>query len=83
MDFTPGWPFMPIFGIKGQPVVKSIYIQTLMNYFLIEPRNKNFNECLSLYTTYICTDCIRGSTNLHIHQKFFFFFTMYLNNHEN
>ena len=72
-----------IFGIKCQPVVKSIYIQTLMNYFLIEPRNKNFNECLSLYTTYICTDCIRGSTNLHIHQKFFFFFTMYLNNHEN
>ena len=57
-------------------------IQTLMNYFLIEPRNKKFNECLSLYTTYICTDCIRGSTNLHIHQNIFFF-TMYLNNHEN
>jgi len=24
-----------IFGIKGQPVVKSIYIQAPMNYFLI------------------------------------------------
>ena len=42
MDFTTGWPFMPnilplaiargkIFGIK---VVKSVYIQAPMNYFL-------------------------------------------------
>jgi len=26
-----------IFGIKCQPVVKSVYIQAPMNYFLIKP----------------------------------------------
>ena len=45
IDFTTGWPFyadiLPfaiaqgkIFGIMGQPVVKSVYIQAPMNYFL-------------------------------------------------
>ena len=33
-----------IFGIKGQPVVKSVYIQVPMNYFLIIPFIVLFND---------------------------------------
>ena len=34
MDFTTAIAHGKIFGIKGQPVVKSVYIQAPMNYFL-------------------------------------------------
>jgi len=32
-----------IFGIKGQPVVKSVYIQAPMNYLLIKQFTYNFS----------------------------------------
>ena len=63
IDFITGWPFMPIFYHErtGPTVVKSIYIQAPMNYFLNITYKKIIMKGIKIKTHSTINDVFRGN----------------------